>query len=172
MYYYGYKLHAVCGLSGVIHFFDLTKASVHDIHYLKDVKVDYSNCTVIGDRGYISAQVQLDLFETANIRLEVPYRGNQKEWKPTFPAFVKARKRIETLFSQLCDQFMIKGIMRKIQMDCLPGLSGRLAHLQSSNILTTKMKSLLAELNMRYLIPPTGSLNLNFTIRLIKLFYL
>ncbi len=55
MYYYGYKLHAVCGLSGVIHSFDLTKASVHDIHYLKDVKVDYSNCTVIGDRGYISA---------------------------------------------------------------------------------------------------------------------
>ena len=97
---------------------------------------------------------------------------SEKEWKPTFPAFAKARKRIETLFSQLCDQFMIKGIMRKIQMDCLPGLSGRLAHLQSSNILTTKMKSLLAELNMRYLIPPTGSLNLNFTIRLIKLFYL
>ena len=107
MYYYGYKLHAVCGLSGVIHSFDLTKASVHDIHYLKDVKVDYSNCTVIGDRGYISAQVQLDLFETANIRLEVPYRCNQKEWKPTFPVFAKARKRIETLFSQLCDQFMI-----------------------------------------------------------------
>ena len=93
VYYYGYKLHALCGLSGVIHSFDLTKASVHDIHYLKDVKVDYSNCTVIGDRGYISAQVQLDLFETANIRLEVPYRTNQKEWKPTFPAFAKARKR-------------------------------------------------------------------------------
>ena len=150
MYYYGYKLHVVCGLSGVIHSFDLTKASVHDIHYLKDVKVDYSNYTVIGDRGYISAQVQLDLFETANIRLEVPYRCNQKEWKPTFPAFAKARKRIETLFPQLCDQFMIIRIMRKIQMDCLSGLSGRLAHLQSSNILTTKMKSLLAELNMRY----------------------
>ena len=107
MYYYGYKLHAVCGLGGVIHSFDLTKASVHDIHYLKNVKVDYSNCTVIGDRGYISAQVQLDLFETANIRLEVPYRSNQKNRKPTFPAFAKARKRIETVFSQLCDQFMI-----------------------------------------------------------------
>ena len=79
VYYYGYKLHAVCGLSGVIHSFDLTKASVHDIHYLKDMKVNYSNCTVIGDRGYISSQVQLDLFETANIRLEIPYRCNQKE---------------------------------------------------------------------------------------------
>ena len=76
VYYYGYKLHAVCGLSGVICSFDLTKTSVHDIHYLKDVKVDYSNCTLIGDRGYISAQVQLYLFETANIRLEVPYRCN------------------------------------------------------------------------------------------------
>ena len=107
MYYYGYKLHAVCGLSGVIHSFDLTKAGVHDIHYLKDVKVDYSKCTLIGDRGYISAQMQLDLFETAHIRLEVPYRGNQKNRKPTYPAFAKVRKRIETLFSQLCDQFMI-----------------------------------------------------------------
>ena len=53
VYYYGYKLHAVCGLSGVIHSFDLTKASVHDIHCLKDMKVYYGNCTVIGDRGYI-----------------------------------------------------------------------------------------------------------------------
>ena len=31
----------------------------------------------------------------------------RQEWKPTFPAFAKARKRIETLFSQLCDPFMI-----------------------------------------------------------------
>ncbi len=52
MHYYEYKLHAVCGLSGVIHSFDLTKAGVHDIHFLKDMKVDYSNCTVIGDKGY------------------------------------------------------------------------------------------------------------------------
>lgn len=93
MYYYGYKLHAVCGLSGVIHSFDLTKASVHDIHYLKDVKVDYSNCTVIGDRGYISAQVQLDLFETANIRLEVPYRTNQKKMETHIYNFCQNEKK-------------------------------------------------------------------------------
>lgn len=92
IYYYGYKLHAVCGLSGVIHSFDLTKASVHDIHYLKDVKVEYCNSTFIGDKGYLSASVQLDLFETANIRLEVPYRANQKEWKPVFPGLPKQEK--------------------------------------------------------------------------------
>lgn len=92
MYCYGYKLHTVCGVNGVIHSFDLTKASVHDIHYLKDVSVDYSNCTVIGDREYISARVQLDLIETANIRSEVPYRTNPKEWNPAFPVFVKTKK--------------------------------------------------------------------------------
>ena len=68
---------------------------------------EYNNCTVIGDKGYISAEVQLDLFETVNISFEVPYRSNQKDWKPTFAPFAKFRKRIETLFSQLCDQFMI-----------------------------------------------------------------
>jgi hypothetical protein len=40
-HYYGYKLHALCGLSGVIHSYDLTKASVHDIRYLQDVKLLY-----------------------------------------------------------------------------------------------------------------------------------
>lgn len=49
----------------------------------------------------------MDLFETANIRLEIPYRANQKEWEPIFPAFAEAGKRIKTLFSQLCDHFMI-----------------------------------------------------------------
>ncbi len=106
-YYYGHKLHAICGLSGVIHSFDMTKTSVHDINYLQDVKYEYHDCSIFGDRGYIGANVQLDLFETAHIKMEVPYRLNQKDWKPTFIPFAKARKRIETVFSQLCDQLMI-----------------------------------------------------------------
>lgn len=31
-YYFGYKLHSVCGIRGVVHPFDFTPASVHDIH--------------------------------------------------------------------------------------------------------------------------------------------
>ena len=106
-HYYGYKLHAICGLNGVIHSFDLSKASVHDINYIKNIRYDYHDCTILGDSGYISASMQLDLFETANIKLEVPYRYNQKNWKPTFVTYAKARKRIETVFSQFTDQFMI-----------------------------------------------------------------
>jgi hypothetical protein len=32
---YGYKLHAVCSVSGVFHSLDITKASVHDVHFFK-----------------------------------------------------------------------------------------------------------------------------------------
>lgn len=105
-YFFGYKLHALCGLSGVIHSYDLSKASVHDINYIKDIKPLYHDCSIFGDKGYISAEVQLDLFETANIRLECPYRLNQKNRKPTFIPFAKARKRVETVFSQLDDLFL------------------------------------------------------------------
>ena len=73
---------------------------------MQDVKLIHHDCTIIGDKGFIGAVVQLDLFETANIRLEYPYRRNQKDWKPVFAPFAKGRKKIETDFSQLADQFM------------------------------------------------------------------
>lgn len=108
MNYYGYKLHAVCSIEGVFTDFELTKASVHDIHYLKNIKLSFSNCCLLGDKGYLSADYQLDLFETKNITLQVPMRKNQHNYKPQAFIFRKSRKRIETLFSQLCDQFMIR----------------------------------------------------------------
>jgi hypothetical protein len=107
-WYYGYKLHGVCSLSGVFHYLDITKANVHDIHMLKDVKYQISDCMLLGDKGYLSSSQQLDLFETANIKLETPMRRNQKGYVKQPYIFRKSRKRIETLFSQLCDQFMIR----------------------------------------------------------------
>ncbi|ANI89239.1 transposase [Arachidicoccus ginsenosidimutans] len=106
--FYGYKLHAVCSVNGVFQSFDITPASVHDIHYLQDIKSQMSDCTLLADKGYLSQSIQLDLFNEVNIELEVPKRINQKEYKPQFYLFRKCRKRIETLFSQLCDQFMIR----------------------------------------------------------------
>ena len=60
------------------------------------------------NRGYLSAKQQLDLFESANIKLETPTRKNQKGYKKQPYIYRKLRERIETLFSQLCDQFMIR----------------------------------------------------------------
>lgn len=108
MHYYGYKIHAICSIEGVFKSFDISKASVHDIHYLKDIKNQFSDCVVLADKGYLSADYQLDLFETKRIKLEVPMRKNQNNYQKQAYIFRKKRKRIETLFSQLCDQFMIR----------------------------------------------------------------
>ena len=107
-WFYGYKLHGICSVSGVFHSIDITKANVHDIQILKDVKNQLSDCVLLGDRGYLSSTQQLDLFQTANIVLETPMRMNQKTYKKQPYIFRKSRKRIETLFSQLCDQFKIR----------------------------------------------------------------
>ena len=108
-YYYGYKLHLVTSVRGVFTSMDMSKASVHDVHYLSDIKhSDLSNCTLIGDKGYLSKEHQVDLFSSCNIRLETPKRSNQKNQEPFDYIFKKSRKRIETIFSQLCDQFMLK----------------------------------------------------------------
>jgi hypothetical protein len=108
LHFYGYKLHAVCSATGVFSDFELTQASVHDIHYLKNIKNNFSSCVLIGDKGYLSADYQLDLFTSSQIKLEVPMRVNQHDYQKQPYLFRKTRKRIETLFSQLCDQFMIR----------------------------------------------------------------
>ncbi len=40
--------------------------------------------------------------------LNTPMRRNQKKYKEQPYFYRKKRKRIETLFSQLCDQFVIR----------------------------------------------------------------
>ena len=82
-----------------------------------------------GDKGYIGADVQLDLFETAHIRLECPYRLNQKDWKPTFIPFAKARNRIETIFSQLTDQFLVIRNYAKITNGLFARIIGKISTL-------------------------------------------
>ncbi|MFV0531914.1 MAG: IS982 family transposase, partial [Flavobacteriales bacterium] len=73
---------------------DLTPANVHDVKY------NLENCTLIGDRGYISADYQLDLFTHSNIKLAVPMRQNQVQFEHFSKIKSKIRKRIETNFSQ------------------------------------------------------------------------
>ncbi|HEX8462765.1 MAG TPA: IS982 family transposase [Segetibacter sp.] len=108
LHYYGYKLHAVCTVKGVFQSLDITPASVHELNYLKDVKTQLQDCLLLADKGYVSADYQVNLFENQQIKLEVPMRKNQLSYQKQPYIFRKSRKRIETLFSQLCDQFMIR----------------------------------------------------------------
>jgi hypothetical protein len=105
--YFGYKLHAVCDKNGIFHSFDFTPANVHDVNYLNDIKENFQNCLLIGDRGYISKELQVDLFNFSKINLSVPMRKNQHDFVEFSRTKSKMRKRIETNISQLCGQFNI-----------------------------------------------------------------
>ena len=122
-YCYGYKLHLVTSVNGIFHSMDLTKVSIHDVNVLKDIKYGKMNkATLINDKGYISKEAKIDLFESCNKKLETPRRANQKDQEHWHPVFRKCIKRIETLFSQLCDQMMLKRNYAK----SLEGLKTRL----------------------------------------------
>ena len=51
MYYYRYKLHAVCSITGVFTSIDFTPALVHDIHFLKDIKTQMNDIVLLRDKG-------------------------------------------------------------------------------------------------------------------------
>lgn len=92
MSFYRYKLHAVCSLNGVFQAIDISPVSVHDIHFLQDIKTQMSDCLLLGDKGYLSQTIQIDLFNEVNIRLETPKRSNQKRYKSLFYPFEKELK--------------------------------------------------------------------------------
>ena len=61
------------------HSLDITKAEVHDVNYKKNINQKISYSVFLGDRGYLSESIQLNLFKTVNIKLETPKRMNQKD---------------------------------------------------------------------------------------------
>ncbi len=107
MTYFGYKLHGITSVNGVITDFDLSKASLADIHFLNDVREKYAGCLILGDKAYLSNPMQTELFEEHALLLKTPKRINQKDYIKQPSVFRKVRKRIETFFSQLFDQFKI-----------------------------------------------------------------
>ena len=110
LHYYGFKMQLVITRQGLPISAGLTAANVHDVQYLGMLDdPELHDCELIADKGYLSLPYQTSLFEQDKIKLITPLRSNMNkridQWSP---AYRKTRKRIETLFSQLVDQFMLK----------------------------------------------------------------
>lgn len=108
-YYIGYKLHLIVCESGVYQHHEIRPANEHDISFLKDLdETHLVDTRLIGDRAYRSEPLQMELFDWAKIKLDVPYRRNQHDFKPYPKALQIKRKKIETVFSQYCDDLNMK----------------------------------------------------------------
>ena len=109
-YFFGFKMQLVLTRKGIPVAMGFTPGNVHDTAFLDCLSdVELHDCELIGDKGYLSTPRQTTLFEHDRIRLITPLRANMKR-KATLwnPAYRCTRKRIETLFSQLCDHMLIK----------------------------------------------------------------
>ena len=126
--YYGYKLHLACSDKGVVLNYFISDAKTADINCVKDLLDSLPDgYTVIGDKGYISKAVQLDLFETKKMRLITPLRCNQRApsfWNNKHSA---NRQRIETLFGQLISQFGLRSNLIKTTRGLFARLSTQIA---------------------------------------------
>jgi hypothetical protein len=107
-WFIGYKLHVIIFDNGVVQQSTLTKGNVHDIHFLKGVQDLPSGKYLLGDRAYRSNPLQMDLFEQFKVKLKVPYRINQKDYRKHPGKWKSKRQMVETFFSQMCDQLNLK----------------------------------------------------------------
>ena len=110
LHYYGFKMQLVISKSGVPVSLGITAANVHDVHYLQHLDTGkLSDSELIADKGYLSLGYQTSLFENDRIRLITPLRANMKRRETHWNSNYRyKRKRIETLFSQMCDQLLLK----------------------------------------------------------------
>ena len=110
-WYIGYKLHLITTSTGIYRDMMIIGANVHDNYFLKIITSEDHHLRdheLLGDRGYLGKATQLRLFEEVEITLNVPYRRNQKDYRKYDEGKKIKRKQIEVIFSQLCDEFMIR----------------------------------------------------------------
>lgn len=104
-YYYGLKGHLLIDLRGVVTGITVTAAPVDERDAAYDVLTAIEGI-LLGDKGYIRPQFKAEC-EAMGIDLQTPMRRNMIERRPLgwLRLLRRLRKRIETVISQLGQQF-------------------------------------------------------------------
>lgn len=126
-WFIGYKLHVVIFDNGVVQQSGLTKGNVHDINYLKGLNKLPPGKQLLGDRAYRSNPLQMDLFDRFKVKLRVPFRMNQHDYKKHPKKYKSKRQMIETFFAQMCDQLNLKRNYAKSYDGLLTRLTSKLS---------------------------------------------
>ena len=107
---FGYKLHLLATLGGVILDFELAPANETDLAVGFELLSQHTDLDVIGDKAYISAAKAAELWQSNRVRLQTLPRRNQKRQVPpeVKRLFNTVRQIIETVNGQLSEQFNIE----------------------------------------------------------------
>lgn len=107
---FGYRLHLLISMSGLILDFELTPANCSDLEAGFELLSEHTDLEVLGDKGYISAEKAAELWEHNRIRLRTLPRSNQKQQvsKAYRQVHNAIRQLIETVNGQLTEQLGIE----------------------------------------------------------------
>jgi hypothetical protein len=121
--FYGYKLHLLATVSGVVLDFALVPANVTDGALTEQLLIGQHDLIVLGDKAYINAPLQALLARRNHVSLLTPTRANQHPAAdaPLATTLAHFRQTIETLNSQLAEHLQIEHNRAK----SVPGLCAR-----------------------------------------------
>jgi hypothetical protein len=107
---FGFKLHLLITLGGVILDFELAPANVNDLEVGFELLCEHTDLTVLGDKAYISADKAAQLFAHNRIQLlTLPRKNQKKQMPPEQRALLNGvRQMIETVNHQLSEVFQIE----------------------------------------------------------------
>lgn len=113
--YFGLKLHALITTSGFITDFFLTSANVDDRAAVHELIEEKQLIKIIADKGYVDGTLKEQLKKEKDILLISLKRKNSKNplEKQLRNTLSKTRRRVETSFSQLVEQFNINKVLAK-----------------------------------------------------------
>ncbi|RIK35763.1 MAG: IS982 family transposase [Chloroflexi bacterium] len=109
-HFFGYKLHLVVTLGGVIRDFALAPANLLDLAVGRELLATLTDLEVLGDKAYVSRPAAASLYAEAAVRLLTIPRRNQRDQTAAVMASEHRRLRaiIETVIDQLAEQFRIE----------------------------------------------------------------
>ena len=107
---FGYKLHLLITMGGVILDFELAPANATDLEVGFEMLSEHTDLVVLGDKAYICADKAAVLWRQNRLYLRTIPRRNQKiqlsaYWKKVYNSI---RQIIETVNDQLSEQFNIE----------------------------------------------------------------
>ena len=113
--YFGFKFHALTTIDGFLSDYIITPANVDDRNAVWDLCDKYKSISIIGDKGYVNKRLTPELKVEKDINLLFLKRGNSKDNYPKDirQLIFKARRRIETSFSQLTEQLNLNKVKSK-----------------------------------------------------------
>lgn len=143
---FGYKLHLLITLNGVILDFELAPASATDLTIGAELLVEHTDLIVLGDKGYVSAPLAEALWQQNRLRLIALRRKNQKQQLPsaTKKLINQVRQLIETVNGQLTDQFNVE----KNRAHSFYGLCARLYTKLTAHTLSVYLNRLIGKPNV------------------------